>query len=112
LVVWFVGALELPHKYGVRIAPALTLGWVYSNVVIGGLWGLLFMLPYLSKHYMLRGALYSLAPSAVTLFLIYPIILKKGLMGYHIGEKTYLFVLLAQLVWGLASAAWLRFLRA
>ena len=51
LVTWKAGQLGLPALLDVRMTPSLTLSWLYSRLVWGGLWGLftgaagLFLIP-------------------------------------------------------------------
>lgn len=109
LTVWLFGAIGITGFLGVKIAPALTPAWLYSRLVWGGLWGLLFLLPLVGlirKPY-LRGLLCSLVPSFVQLFLVFPIKDSKGLLGLELGTLTPVLVLLFNAVWGLSAAFWL-----
>lgn len=109
LVVWQAGELGIALWAGVRIAPSLTPGWLYPRIVWGGLWGLLFILPVLKTRYLLKGSLLSLLPTAVQLFFIFPVQANKGLMGVALGVWTPAFVLVYNWVWGIVTAAAIRF---
>ncbi len=109
LTLWLFGVSELTAHFGVKLAPKLTLEWLYPRVVCGGLWGLLFLLPYMQRSYFFRGLLWSLAPSFVTLFILLPFTLGKGFLGTKLGDFTPLFVLLFNAVWGLSSGLWLQY---
>ena len=107
LVVWWFGSLGLPAKLGVKIAPALTLAWLYPRIVWGGLWGVLFLLPLWTGRHLLRGLVFSLGPTAMMLFYIFPTKAQKGMMGMALGDFTPLFVVFYNAVWGVSAAIWL-----
>jgi hypothetical protein len=107
LAVWAAGRAGFTHALGVAIAPALTKGWLYPRLVWGGLWGLLFALPFAGRSWIAQGLLLSLGPALVQLFVVLP---QTGhrVAGLDLGTLTPAVVLLATAVWGLAAAAWLR----
>ncbi len=111
LAVWLAGEYGLTAAVGVKIAPALTLPWLYRRIVWGGLWGLIFFLPVARHSTIARGALLSLGPSAVQLCYLFPYILNKGFMGLKLGSATPLLVLAFNLVWGITAAFWIKFSR-
>lgn len=108
LFVWGSGVFGLSAVMGVAIAPAWTPAWLYQRLVWGGIWGLLFLPPVLERSVIIRGALMGLGPSAVQLLIVFPQMLGKGMFGLALGEWTPLFVLLANAVWGIAAALWMR----
>jgi hypothetical protein len=65
---------------------------------------LLFLLP-IRKAIFSKGALLSLCPTAIQLFVIFPLKAHKGLAGFELGILTPLFVLFFNWVWGVAAAA-------
>ena len=71
LVAWKAGQLGLPALLDVRMTPSLTLSWLYSRLVWGGLWGLLYFLtvgPLKSRrHWARKGLWLSLLPTAFQL---------------------------------------------
>jgi hypothetical protein len=107
LALWMAGSAGLTHALGVAIAPALAKTWLYPRLVWGGLWGLLFALPLARGSWVAQGLLLSLGPSLVQLFVVFPQA-GRGVAGLHLGALTPAVVLLANAVWGLAAAAWLR----
>ncbi len=108
LAVWVFGTLGITKTLSVKLAPALTLSWLYPRIVWGGLWGFLFLLPFLRRSLYLRGLLYSLGPTAVQLFIVFPVQAQKGVMGIDLGMMTPIFVLFFNAVWGVCTALWLR----
>jgi hypothetical protein len=108
IVVWVFGILGITSALGVSIAPALTPTWLYPRIVWGGIWGFLFLIPLLPQNYLLRGALFSLGPSLVQLFIVFPLKAHKGVMGLDSGTLTPLFVLFFNLVWGIKAAVLLK----
>jgi hypothetical protein len=108
LTVWFFGDIGLTSAAGVKLAPALTLPWLYPRIIWGGIWGLLFLLPMPSDRVFSRGLILSIGPSLVQLFVIFPMIAHKGLMGMELGVLTPVFVLFYNAVWGVAASIWMR----
>lgn len=108
LVVWFLGARGVTAALGVKIAPDLTPTWLYPRIVWGGIWGFLFLLPFLKKSLFWRGVLFSLGPTIAQLFVVFPAKASSGMMGLGLGNLTPLFVLFFNAVWGVSTAIWLR----
>ena len=93
---------------GVKIAPKLTPAYLYPRIVWRGIWGFLFLLPTLRQTIIARGLLYSLGPSLVMLFVVFPMKAKKGMLGLDLGNLTPVLVLFFNAVWGMTTALWLR----
>jgi hypothetical protein len=111
LVVWIFGAKGITASLGVKIAPDLTATWLYPRMVWGGIWGFLFLLPLLRKSVYWQGLLYSLGPTLVQLFVVFPAKTGKGMMGLELGGLTPLFVVFFNAVWGVSTAMWLRLVK-
>ncbi|MFP4070616.1 MAG: hypothetical protein ACLFTB_01080 [Desulfovibrionales bacterium] len=111
LVVWLFGKYGITGAFGVRMAPALTPGWLYPRLVWGGVWGLLFLLPLLRSRTIARGLVLSLGPTLVMLFIVFPYEMHQGMLGLRLGMLTPVFVLLFNAFWGVAAATWLRLSR-
>jgi hypothetical protein len=111
LIVWLFGDLGINAALGVKIAPRLTPAWLYPRIVWGGLWGFLFLLPVLRSSLLARGFLFSLGPSLVMFFVIFPLKAKKSMFGLELGMMTPVLVLFFNAVWGVTAAIWLRFSR-
>lgn len=108
LVVWLFGLKGITPALGVKIAPALTLPWLYARIVWGGLWGLLFLAPVMKGSILGRGFVLSLGPTTAQLLWFFPYQAKKGPLGLELGILTPLFVLFFNWIWGIAAAAWMR----
>ena len=105
LVVWFFGQRGITTALGVNITPGLTLPWLYPRIVWGGIWGIILILP-IFRSYLLRGLVFSLGPTVVQLFVVFPKA-DKGIMGLDLGNLTPLFVLVFNAVWGIVAGLWL-----
>lgn len=108
IVVWLFGTWGIPESVGVSIAPALTAAWLYPRIVWGGIWGLLFLLPFLRHKTVSRGLLFSSGPTIVQLCIVFPIKASKGFMGMDLGTLTPLFVIFYNFVWGVKAAVLLK----
>jgi len=106
LAVWLCGWLGIAAALGVHIAPALTPAFLYPRLVWGGLWGLLFLLPMGRWSFPARGLLFSLAPTLVQLFVVFPHV-HKGVLGLQLGYLTPLMVVFYNAIWGYAAGWWL-----
>ena len=108
LCAWFLGSAGIPASFGVDITPALTPAMLYHRVVWGGIWGLAFLLPLAVKSTLMRGLLYSLGPTFAQLFIVFPEIANKGMMGLQLGTLTPLYVVILNIIWGLTAVIWLK----
>ncbi len=111
LAVWLFGQVGIPQVFGVQIAPAWTPGLLYSKLVWGGIWGVLFLIPLGRVSFPVRGLLFSLGPSLVQLVVVFPFQAQKGIWGLQLGTLTPLFVLFYNAVWGIAAGLWLQWSR-
>ena len=110
LAVWICGELGVTAALGVKIAPTLSATWLYPRLVWGGIWGALFLLPMIKRQFIARGLLFSLGPTLVQLFVVFPMKANKGMMGLDLGMLTPVFVIVFNAIWGLGAAFWLRWL--
>ena len=108
LAVWGAGELGITTALGVKIAPRLSAAWLYPRLVWGGIWGMLFLLPMMQARIWSQGFIYSLGPTLVQLFVVFPMKAKKGVMGLELGMFTPLFVVVFNAIWGWTAAIWLR----
>jgi hypothetical protein len=108
LGIWVCGFYGITAAFGVKIAPQLSAPWLYPRIVWGGIWGLLFLLPLWQKRFLIRGLIFSLGPTLVQLFIVFPMQANKGVMGLDLGSLTPVAVIVFNAIWGLTAAIWLR----
>jgi len=111
VVVWLFGHYGLTAMAGVAIAPAFSPQWLYPRLVWGGLWGWLFLLPFLNSRLFTKAAILSLFPTLVQLFIVFPYKAHKGIAGLELGLLTPAFVLFFNWIWGIGTAAGIRLAR-
>jgi len=110
LAVWFFGLYGLTSAFNVKIAPQLSPPWLYPRILWGGIWGFLFLFPVLKNCFIWRGLFFSLGPTFVQLFVLFPLNAHKGMMGLDLGTLTPVFVIIYNAIWGLTAALWLRWI--
>jgi hypothetical protein len=108
LILWLFGRAGIPAQLDVKLAPHLTPAWLYPRLIWGGIWGFLFIFPIFRNQPFAQGLFFSLGPSIVQLFIVFPYQAHKGLLGLDLGIWTPFFVLFFNAVWGLTAALWLR----
>ncbi len=108
LAVWIFGELGISSALGVSIAPKLTPAWLYPRLVWGGIWGLLFLLPLMKTSIFARGLIYSIGPTLVQLFVVFPMKANKGMLGLDLGMLTPVLVVIFNAIWGWSAAIWLK----
>ena len=108
LAVWIFGLYGITSAFGVKIAPQLSAAWLYPRIVWGGIWGVLFLLPLMKRNIWTRGLIFSLGPTLVQLFVIFPLKANKGMMGLDLGALTPVAVVIFNAIWGVTAAIWLR----
>ncbi len=111
LVVWQFGSLGLSASLGVNIAPHLSASWLYPRIVWGGIWGIVFLLPMYASKPIMKGAILSLLPSAIQLFVVFPFKAHKGIGGVELGLLTPALVLFFNWVWGVVAAVAIKMAR-
>lgn len=114
LFLWTAGEWGLISVIGVKIAPTLKTSWLYPRLIFGGLWGLGYFftvgVPRHRRYWIRKGLWFSLIPSALTLFYLFPYVEHKGLAGFDLGVLTPLVVVVVNLVWGLFTGFFTRLL--
>jgi len=110
IVAWGFGAAGINAALGFKMAPALSPLWIYQHMVWGGIWAFLFLLPWHGSYYT-RGALYSLGQTLVQLLVIFPK-MGRGPLGLQLGYMAPILVTFFGVIWGLATAFWLKYSRA
>ena len=82
--IWLMGQVGISDMIGITMKPEFTAPWLYNRMIWGGVWMLLLLIPILKKRTCLRGMLFSLAPSAMMLFMVLPS-MGKGVFGLGFG---------------------------
>jgi hypothetical protein len=108
ITVWLFGYIGITALFNVQIAPTLTAAWLYPRIVWGGIWGFVFLLPFFQRKYLYKGILFSLLPTLVQLFIVFPLKANKGMLGVELGSLTPMFVLFFNFIWGITTALWLK----
>jgi hypothetical protein len=109
LVLWLCGVYGVTALFGVSISPALTANWLYPRIVWGGIWGVIFLLPFFNSRPFSKGTLLSLFPTIVQLFIVFPYQAKKGVAGIALGALTPVFVFIFNWVWGVVTSLTIRY---
>jgi len=105
IAIWVLGKLGITGLLGVTMRPDFTAPWLYRRIVWGGIWMLLLLLPLWQKRTVLRGCLFSLFPSAMMLFMVFPN-MGKGLLGLGFGTLTPMVVIGLNFIYGIVAAFW------
>jgi len=105
IAIWVLGKLGITALLGVTLRPDFTAPWLYRRIVWGGIWMLLLLLPLWQKRTVLRGCLFSLFPSAMMLFMVFPN-MGKGLLGIGFGTLTPMVVIGLNFIYGIVAAFW------
>jgi hypothetical protein len=111
LAIWLFGLVGINQLLGVALAPQLTTPLIYNKLVWGGIWGFIFLLPFPRLTYPSRGLIYSLGPSLVQIFIVFPLMAHLGVGGIQLGYLTPLLVLFYNAIWGIVTAIWLQWSR-
>lgn len=104
VAVSIVGDLGITSALGVSFHHGLSASWVYSRVVWGGIWGLLFFLSLSRSNLFLKGTILSLLPTAFQLFVVFPLFTSRGIGGFDLGLLTPLVILFFNWLWGVVTA--------
>jgi hypothetical protein len=108
LAVWLFGWLGITQALGVQGATPMTTAILYTKLVWGGLWGLLFLVPMGRLSWPVRGLVFSLGPALAQLFWVFPFKAHKGVLGLQLGYLTPLLVVFYNAIWGLGTGLWLK----
>lgn len=90
---------------GITMKPKFTPPWLYERMVWSGIWMLLLLLPLWENRTMLRGCVFSLLPSAMMLFMVFPK-MGKGMLGLEFGTLTPLLVIGLNFIYGIVASYW------
>lgn len=105
--IWALGKLGITGFLGISMKPEFSAPWLYQRIVWGGIWMLLLIIPLWEDRTALRGCIYSLLPSALMLFMVFPS-MGKGVLGLGFGILTPLLVIGLNFIYGIVAAFWFR----
>lgn len=113
--VFYSDDLGLTALLNLDLSPAFNKEQLYSKMVWGGVWGLIFILPielrrWPFKNLVVNGVVLSLLPSMLVLLYLFPEA-GKGLWGFDIGALMPAYVIAMNIIWGLVSVAFIRFFK-
>jgi hypothetical protein len=103
--IWVLSNIGITSLLGVSMKPEFTAPWLYQRMVWGGIWMLLLLLPVWEKRTVLRGCIFSLLPSAMMLFMVFPN-MGKGVLGLGFGTLTPVVVICLNFIYGIVAAFW------
>jgi hypothetical protein len=99
LIYALLGALHVPELIGLPPPePRPMLPIFYRTVVWGGLWGLLLVVPVLSRLWWLKGMIIGALATLAILFYF-----DRGIMT---PPTRFAYALVLNLIWGLAAGGW------
>ncbi len=107
VAAWLALRYGVAAQLGAHVVGSLSPAVMHPRIVIGGLWGLLFLLPMARGSVLVSGLLWGVVVAAVELVL-FPLIAGRT---PALLNMTVLFALLLWLVWGLVAALLLRWIR-
>ncbi|MHB8708758.1 MAG: hypothetical protein ACYC9I_07775 [Desulfuromonadales bacterium] len=103
--IWAMGRWGVSDLIGIGMKPEFTAPWLYQRMVWGGLWMLLLLLPIWRQRTAMRGMAFSLLPSAMMLFMVFPA-MDKGLLGVGFGIMMPVVVVGLNFIYGILASFW------
>jgi hypothetical protein len=103
--IWWMGVSGVSYWIGIGMKPAFAAPWVYKRMIWGGIWMLLLLLPVWKGRTVARGMLFSLAPSAMMLLVVFPS-MGKGLFGLGFGTMMPVVVVVLNYIYGIFASWW------
>lgn len=78
---------------------------LYQQLVWGGIWGFLFVLPFMDNNWFCKGMIIGALPSLVTLLYLMPHS-GAGMWGTNLGNMTFVVVFFLNFIWGVVASWW------
>lgn len=110
-LMWAFTYYGVTHFLNVALSGSLSPHWLYPRLVLGGLWGLIFLLPILPSGTLAKSLLVAAIPTAAHLFIIYPYVEHKGMAGMSLGALTPFLLYFYFWVWAIATTIILKLTR-
>lgn len=110
--VWSMGASGANAYLGIQVVPPIAWDWFRPRLVWGGVWGLLFFPPVILDRLLERpwlwGPALSVLPTANQWMYVFPELAGAGRFGLQLGRFTPFLVVVANVLWGLVAAYWIK----
>lgn len=106
LIFWATKHYGLNDQWEIQLEPEFSCNWLYPRIIFGGIFGLLFLLPFMTTFFFWRGVVYSLIPSFVLIFIIIPIV--QSLSGLQLNLNSYLYLFVLNAVTSGLAGLWVR----
>ncbi len=103
----FLNLVNFPVAIGIDITPDHSLPALYSDLFWGGVWGFLFIIPFLKDLYLVKGVILSLIPTFTQLVFVLPFFKGATILGLEFGTMMPVYVMLLNIVWGLVAGFFL-----
>jgi len=103
------GLINFPSSVGIAYAQDANIADLYAGVILGGVWGCIFLIPILNSAWILKGVVLSLIPTLTQLLVILPMKGSGALFNIDFGTLTPVYILFLNLVWGLVTAGFLEY---
>ena len=107
LLEWALGYAGITQMLNAKNAPDLSVDWLFLRLVWGGLWGLMFLIPFFQHSYFRRGFLYSIPPALALLLIVYPGT-GMGMLGLKMGNAVPFLAVFFNMVWAICAVTWLK----
>lgn len=107
LLIYVLGQFGLFSLLRLPLEFPFDLVWFYQRISWGGLWGLVFLLPFWrGAPHLKRGIILGILPALLTLLLFLPFKDGHGYLGLNLGFMMPVVVLFFNVVWGMITG-WL-----
>ena len=107
LLFWLFGMVGITALVGMHAPIKWDPQHIYWGVTWGGIWGAMFLLPWLKGSVVLRGLLFSIAPTLVAWLVVFHL-RGMGLLGLNVSARMPLLAIVLNAVWGIGAALWVR----
>lgn len=101
--------VNIPHYIGVDLSQDSSIIALYMDLLWGGLWGILFLIPILENLLFVKGVLLSLIPTLFQLFVVLPKLYGVNILGLEFSILLPLYIFLLNGIWGIFAALFLSY---
>lgn len=104
-----LGLINFPSSVGVSYSQEANVGNLYAGILIGGIWGFIFLIPVLNNMWYLKGIILSLIPTLVQLMVVLPLEGGAKFFNIDVQSLTPVYILSLNIVWGMITAGFLEY---